>query len=169
MELSKLSVHLSIVRGCVARMSMRAFWARVETTWMFSGYIVMATAKRASATFSRPRHAQIWWIPCRRKSKQGSKIIEAKVDDSHLWARIVSYLTFSYLEYAVHESALVMQHPGGITCRGNASTAVPAKRLFFPKPTQCTKFFSSSICIVHLIIVTWVMAPRCLRRWAVEA
>lgn len=59
MELSKLSVHLSIVRGCVARMSMRAFWARVETTWMFSGYIVMATAKRASATFSRPRHAQI--------------------------------------------------------------------------------------------------------------
>jgi hypothetical protein len=57
MELSKLSVHLSIVRGCVARMSMRAVWPGKPET-MFLRYIVMATVK-GSATFSRPRHAQI--------------------------------------------------------------------------------------------------------------
>ena len=75
---------------------MRAFGVD-ETRSMFSGYIVMATAKKASATFSRPRHAQLH----RRKSEVGSKITQVGIKKLlRLRERFMLYFTFSSLKYA---------------------------------------------------------------------
>jgi hypothetical protein len=73
MELSKLSVHLSIVRGCCEDVHAGGLTWKVET--MFPSYIVMATAKDDRDLFATASRAD----PLR--ASKASKISEAKDDN----------------------------------------------------------------------------------------
>jgi hypothetical protein len=62
----------------------------------------------ASATFSRPRHAQTH--PFMGLS-EASKIIEAKIEE-HLWGSAKRKLNIQQSKSAIHLTLHFMQHPG---------------------------------------------------------
>jgi len=100
-----------------------------ETNSMFSGYIVMATAKRQARPF-RDRVTRRSIIG--EKANREARLYKSPEQTRRTFLREVPVvLNIQLSKIRIHDSALVMQHPGGITCRGNASIAVPAKRPAF--------------------------------------
>ncbi len=101
MELSKLSVHLSIVRGCVARMSMRAVWP---------GLGGLEQCFRAKLSWQRQRHARLSRDRVTRRSllEREASIHRSKSSQTYIYLPRMSYLIVIALQQSISATHLTL-------------------------------------------------------------